>query len=304
MDSVDRRGKRAVTPSNPCATVLLCAASAILLSACSTSKLAVGSMVPVLENTSKAAMRADDPALVEDALPTSILLLEGMHETDPGNHDVARLASMFDFAHAFGFLESVDTLRASSLYDKGRTMGWKALDRPEIEQAIRSGTLDEMHAALPKLKKDDAPAMLWTAANWAGWMQLNLQDPTAAADFSRLLPFAERLAELDDTAYWGMPRVLLGSIHAARPVALGGNLERARTEFDRAYAISGRNLLLAQVFEAKTYCVQAFDATCYESRLREVLDAPAKPLPDAELLNQIARREASRLIERTEEIFE
>jgi hypothetical protein len=261
-------------------------------------------MVPVLENTATAALRSDDPALVEDALPTSILLLEGMHETDPGNHDIARLAAMLDFAHSFAFLEPVDTLRASSLYDKGRNMGWSALDEPKLESAIRSGTLDEMRAALGKLEEDHAPAMLWIAANWAGWMNLNLHDPTAAADISRLLPFTERLAEVDETAYWGMPRVLLGAIHAARPVALGGNLERSRSEFDRAYAISGRNLLLAQVYEAKTYCVQAFDADCYTTRLREVLDAPAKSLPDAELLNQIARREASRMIERTEEIFE
>ncbi len=161
-----------------------------------------------------------------------------------------------------------------------------------------------MRDALPDLKKDDAPAMLWIAANWAGWMQLNLHDPTAAADISRLLPFAERLAELDEEAYWGMPRVLLGAIHAARPVALGGDLERSRDEFDRAYAISGRNMLLAQVFEAKTYCVQAFDSACYESSLRRSSGRASQGIPEAELLNQIARREAARMIERTEEIFE
>jgi hypothetical protein len=281
-----------------------CIAASLLLSACSTSKLAVGAMVPVLENTATAALRSDDPALIEDALPTSMLLLEGMLDTDPGNREIARLASMFDFAYAFAYVEPVDTLRASSFYDKGRTMGWRSLDRPDLERSIRSGTLDEMRDAVGKLRQKDSPAMLWIAANWAGWMQLNLHDPSAAADFARLLPFAERLAELDETAYWGMPRVLLGAAHAGRPPALGGDLARSRTEFDRAREISGGTLLLAMVYEAKTLCVQSFDSACYESALREVLDAPAKPLPDAELLNRIARREASRMIERTEEIFE
>lgn len=261
-------------------------------------------MVPVLENTANVALRSSDPQLVEDGLPTSLLLLEGMQETDPGNRDLARLSSMLSFAYAFAFVEPVDVERASLFYDKGRSAGWSALGKPALEKAIRDGTLDEARSALTKLRSKDAPALLWIAANWAAWTQLNLDDPTAAADFARLLPLTERLVELDESSFWGMPRVLLGSVHAGRPVALGGDLQRARAEFDRAYEISGRNLLLAQVYEAKTYSIQAFDSDGYVALLREVIDAPPHPLPDAELLNQIARREAARLIERTEEIFE
>lgn len=276
----------------------------LFLSACSTSKMAVGAMTPVLENSVDVAMRSNDPQLVEGALPTSIVLLEGMQKTDPGNEDVARLASILSFAYAFAFIEPVDTLRASGFYERGLEHGWLALEHPSLEKAIRSGTFEELRDALPKLKKKDAPAMLWIAANWAGWTQLNLEDPTAAADFARLLPFAERLVELDEKSYWGMPRILLGSIHAGRPAALGGSLQNAQEEFTRAFDIADRNLLLAQVFYAKTYCVQAFDSECYKSSLNEVLQAPPNALPEAEFLNQIARREAARLLERAEEIFE
>ena len=101
-----------------------------------------------------------------------------------------------------------------------------------------------------------------------------------------------------------MPRILLGALHAARPVMLGGDPERATTEFERAFEISGRNLLLAQVFYAKTWCVQTFDAEAYESSLREVLDAPAGLLPEAEFLNRIARIQAESLLDEAEEIFE
>jgi hypothetical protein len=276
----------------------------LLLSACSTSKMAVGAMTPVLENATDVALRSGDPKLVEDALPTSILLLEGMLETDPKNHDVARLASMLSFAYAFAFLEPADTLRASAFYDRGRELGWRAFHRSRDEEAIRRGTFEQFRDTLPKLKEEDAPAMLWIAANWAGWTQLNLENPTAAADFARLLPFAERLVELDETSYWGMPRILLGASYAGRPAALGGSLQNAQREFNRAFEIGDRNLLLAHVFYAKTYCVQAFDSECFTSSLKEVLQAPPNALPEAEFLNQIARREAARLLERTEEIFE
>lgn len=261
-------------------------------------------MTPVLERTVDAALRWDDPYLVVDALPTSILLVEGMLESDPGNRELARLGAMLDFSYSFAYLERENVDRASSLYARGLEVAWRALDDPESERAIREGTFAELGTAVAGLDEDDADSMLWICANWGMWIQLNLQDPMAAADLARLMPLAERLAELDDTLFWGMPRILLGALHAGRPVVLGGNLERARQEFDRAFAISDRNLLLTQVFFAKTWCVQAFDAEAYESSLREVLDAPTGLLPEAEFLNRIARIQAESLLEDAEEIFE
>ena len=78
-----------------------------LLTGCSTSRLTVDLMVPVLRNTTEVALRSEDPRLVGDALPTSILLLEGMLETHPRQSEVGILASMFYFAYAFGYVEAI-----------------------------------------------------------------------------------------------------------------------------------------------------------------------------------------------------
>jgi hypothetical protein len=266
--------------------------------------MAVDFMVPVLENTTEVALRSPDARLVGDALPTSILLLEGMLETHPRQRDVARMAAMFRFAYAFGFIEDEDPERALAMYDAGRELAWRAFGDEDAERAIRDGTFDEMNAALAKVRPKQAEALLWVAANWGMWIQLNLGDTRAVADVARLMPLAERVAEMDETLFWGMPRVLLGALHSARPVMLGGAPERSRAEFERAFRISDRNLLIAQVFFAKSYCVQAFDADAFTSSLREVLDAPGGMLPDAAFLNQIARVKARSLLDRTEEIFE
>lgn len=271
---------------------------------CSTSRIAVRSMTPVLENTVTAALRSDDPDLVGDGLPTSLLLLEGMLETSPGRRDVAQLAGLLSFAEAFAFLEDESPERASRLYRRGLEHSWSAFGRAGIERAIRDGTFEELHAALPGIRRDDAEALLWVCANWAMWIELNREQPRAAADLARLLPLAERVADLDEELFWGMPRILLGALHAGRPVTLGGDPVRSRAEFERAFAISGRNLLLAQVFFARFWCVQTFEAEAFETSLREVLDAPPGLLPDAELLNRIARRKAEALLARAEEIFE
>jgi hypothetical protein len=259
---------------------------------------------PILRNTTTAALRSDDPQLVGDALPTSLLLLEGMLETRPGHSDIATQAALLYFAYAFAFVEADDPQRASRLYDRGRELAWVALDKREEERAITSGTFDEVHAALARMGKGEAEPLLWVAANWAMWIQLNLEETRAAADLARVMPLAEKVAELDEERMWGLPRILLGALHAGRPVMLGGDPERARREFERAFEISGRNLLLAQVFFAKFYAVQTFDRDVFESSLREVLAAPPGTLPDAELLNQIARLMAERLLDQADEIFD
>ena len=280
------------------------AAIGLAASGCSTSQLAVNSFTPVLENTVDVALRSEDPRLIGDALPTSLLLADGMLETSPGNRDLAELSGLLNFAYAFAFVEAEDPARASLFYDRGRERAWQALDRPEFERTVREGSFEELHAALDSISDDDLDALLWVCANWGMWIQLNLQEPRAAADLARLMPLAEALAERDDTLFWGMPRILLGALHAGRPVMLGGDLDRAQEEFDRAFAISDRNLLLAQVFYAKTWCVQSFDAEAFDATLREVLDAPTGQLPDAELLNRIARIQAGSLKARAEDIFE
>ena len=276
----------------------------VWLTGCSTSRMTVDLMAPVLDNTVTAALRSEDLQLVEDALPTSLLLLEGMVGTHPDQKDVARLASMLNFAYAFAFVEKEDPVRALTFYEKGRELGWRAFGRPKLEDTIREGTFAELDVALEEIRVKDVSNLLWAATNWAMWIQLNLAETRAVADLARLMPLMERLAELDDTEFWGMPRILLGSLHASRPVILGGNPERALTEFDRAFEISDRNLHLAQVFFAKTYCVQTFDAEAFESSLQEVLNAPDGVLPEAAFLNRIAYVQARDLLAQAEEIFE
>jgi hypothetical protein len=282
--------------------LLLVAASS--LGGCSTSRLAIGAMTPVLQNSMKAALRSEDPQLVRDALPASMLLAEGMLETRPGQTEVATLASLFYFCYAFAFVEEEDPPRASSLYERGIALGWQAVAKPQAEEAIRAGDFDALRAVLPTLDAADAEALLWLTANWASWIQLNLKDTGAVADLARVRLLAERLVALAGDDFWGLPHILLGAIHASRPKTLGGDPEKAREEFARAFSAAERNMLLAHVFYAERYCVQVFDAEEYESTLREVLAAPHGELPEAELLNQIARQRATSLLAKTEEIFD
>ena len=104
----------------------LVAVAIALLGGCSKSKLAVGAMVPILDNSKNAAMRSNDVKTFYAATPGNIFLLEGLIETDPKNRDLRITASMIYFSYAFTVGDD-DPDYASLLYLKGFEHGRTAL---------------------------------------------------------------------------------------------------------------------------------------------------------------------------------
>jgi len=123
------------------------------------------------------------------------------------------------------------------------------------------------------------------------------------ADLPAIQLLLERADELDPGYMYGVPPLLLGSFHAARPPILGGDPERARGYFTRATEVGGGKLLLAPVFEARYYARAVLDEELYAARLRAVLAAPVDIAPDIRLLNAVAQRKAADLLARQDEYF-
>ncbi len=89
------------------------------LTGCSPSKLAVGAMVPILENTKTVAFASNDMRTFNAATPSNLFLLEGLIKTEPGNRDLRVTASMLYFSYAFTFDDPADADYATMLYRKG-----------------------------------------------------------------------------------------------------------------------------------------------------------------------------------------
>jgi hypothetical protein len=94
-----------------------------------------------------------------------------------------------------------------------------------------------------------------------------------------------------------------GTLEASKPVVTGGDPEVAREHFERAFAISERKLLIFHVFYAQYYCRSQLDEEAFDETLREVLEAPADLKPEYRLLNEVARRKASNLMEQRDDLF-
>ncbi len=280
------------------------AAGLILQSGCSFArKVAVGQMVPIIENATQSARERTDLQLVAQALPANLLLVDGLIRTDPTNRGLLANSSFLHFGYALGFVEEDSLELASQYYAVGRDHGLRALDSRKPFARQRNGTLEEFERGLKVLKRIDVPALAWTTANWGRWISLNLESPAAIAQQPRLEAMLNRLLELDPEFEAGLPHVLRGMFDAMRPEMLGGRPDSARAHFERAFALGGDANLLYRVFYAEFYCRQVLDEACFDAALDAVAQANATGAPQFALMNEIARRRARRLRAHRDEMF-
>jgi hypothetical protein len=278
-------------------------ATAFGFAGCSTTKLAVGSMVPILEQSVDAAQSASDLELVREGTPGNLVLLDGLIRTDP-RPELLTLGAELYFSYAFAFIEDMDPERAAGLYATGRDYGRRALSRrKDVARALEAADAPALTAALADLDRDDAPEVLWTAAAWAGWANLSLDQPAAVADLPLIEALLDRAAGLDEGYLYGLPHLLLGAFHAARPPLLGGDPERAERHFTRARELGQGNLLMVPVFEAKYYARAILDPDLFDRLIAETLSAPLDRAPDIRLLNTVAQRKARDLAAIKDDLF-
>jgi hypothetical protein len=263
--------------------------------------MVVASMKPVLSDATRELLRSGDVETVRRALPAQIVTLRGLWSSRPGDGELAaQLAQLYLF-YASGFVEPEDPDYARRLYAEGRDVGLAVLGR---DRGIRRGLAGDPEGLARALeKRGDAELLLWTAACWAGWIGLNLDDPGALADLPTVELLLDRVLQLRPDLFYGMPWLLRGTILGMRPPALGGRPEEAREAFERALEASGGRFLLAKLYFARSYARQVFDRELFERTLREILESPEDLLPEVRLLNVLAKREARRWLERAPEIF-
>ena len=264
-------------------------------------KQAVGTMVPIIEQSVKTVYRDEDLATVEKAIPANLILVRGLCESDPGNRALWTLGAQLYFADAMACVEDESPEAAKLPYRQGLTLGQTALARTGWFHPEQN--LGGFQKGLEKASRKDVPLLFWTLANWVSWINLEVNLPDALAQ----LPYAEaalrRVLELDPGFFQGMPHVMMGTLLASKPVIAGGNPEAARAEFEEALSISGGKLLIFKVYYAQSYCRAALDEEGFVSNLNDVLNSPDDLEPNYRLLNEVAKRKAAHLMERKDDWF-
>lgn len=259
--------------------------------------------MPILENSKTAALASNDIRTFYEAAPANLFLLEGLIATDPKKRDLRHSAAMLYFSYAFTFDAPEDESYATMLYLKGLGHAQASLFRNKEIAKAWDKPFDEFVASLANLGKRDLPALVWTVANWSQFISLHLDSTEVLVDIPRVQALLEKAAEIDGAFFAGLPYMILGSLHAFRPPLMGGDPKASKESFDRAIAVSDGKFLLAHYFYAKFYCYRIQDVDMFEATLSNVIAKPDTILPEYRLLNAIAIRKSTNLLEEKDELF-
>lgn len=274
-------------------------------SACANMRLQlmVDSMEPMLDKMNAAVNENGDVELVKDAMPAALVQLDGMVKASPENPKLLVRAAEAYNGYSFVFVEDNDKNRASKLYYKSFQYAAKALKRRIKFAQVFDGPVREFEQGLSMFWQGDVPALFWTASSWMSWAGLNVDDPEIFLALPKIKAILERCCVLDEGYKYGAAHTLLGILYATRSVAQGGNPEKAKAEFDRAFEISGRKMLVFQLMYAKYYAYQIQDKELYLRTLHEVITAPNDQFPEMAFINAAAKQKAKKLLQNVDEIF-
>jgi tetratricopeptide (TPR) repeat protein len=274
----------------------------ILASGCNQKAFMVKSMDPIMDDMRTAVNRSTDVDLVKDAIPASLVQLDGFIVAAPSDRLLLRGAEAY-FGYANAFVEDVDKKRAGLLYLKARNYALEVLRANDSFAASLDGPEAEFREMLKGMGKSDVPALFWAANSWLGWIAVTPDDPQALMDIPKVVGMLDRVIELDETFYYGSAHAALGAYYASLPKVMGDNTARAKQHFDRAFEISGGRFLFMEYLYAKFYAYQIQDQELFVRTLEKILSTPAEKYPDSAFANEVCKRKARVLLDQIDDYF-
>ncbi|MBA4366613.1 MAG: hypothetical protein C0403_03125 [Desulfobacterium sp.] len=281
---------------------------AIMLMGCTSAartELMISNMKPIMEKMSISTNQNKDVETVRQAMPASLIQLDGFIEASPDNRDLLLRAAEAYSGYAFLFVEDNDKWRAAKLHKKARDYALRALKQNEAMGDPLACSNDEFEKGLQELTKDDARALFFSTNSWLSYLGLGWKfDMSIVNDRPKVLSMMDRMMELDDTFNFGAIHVMFGSYHSIKSNDMGGDLELAKVHFDKAFQISESKFLPWHLLFAKYYCVQTQDRELFVSTLNKIINAPEDLLPEKAFANEATKEKAKRLLDKVDIFFE
>lgn len=282
---------------------------------CSLNKFAINKLGDALANPGTTYAADDDPALIEQAVPFSLKLIESLLESSP-RHEGLLLAAASGFTqYSYAFvqqkadsIEDKDLAAAAALRLRVRRLGVRARD-----YGLRG--LDVRHAGFPdRLRKDpraavreatqaDVPFLYWTAAAIGTAISVSKEIPELVADQLILEALIDRALELDESFNAGAIHTFLITYEMSRQGAAGDPAARSKEHFDRAVAITSGQAASPYVSYAEAVSLSKQDRSEFESVLRQALAIDPNTKMEWRLENLIMQQRARWLLSRVPDLF-
>jgi hypothetical protein len=282
--------------------ILFLAFAPIFLSGC--MQLIIRTAAPsLIPHITASFFEECDPDLARNAIPSNLKLMEGLLKKDPHNSEMlVSLATGFA-GYSLLFVETEDPERASHLYLRARTYGFRALGEKGSALANPELSPEELQATLKTVSESDFRALFWATLSWNAWISLNLDQPRALSQMAAAEACLNKLLEMDAFYLNGLPHILTGVLLSARPPLLGGDPSRAQVHFEAALKENNGKFFLTQVYFARYYAVRVQDKALFERLLQGVMAGNPADLKDVCLINRVMQQRAKHLMQQAEELF-
>lgn len=274
----------------------------LLIFSCSTQRLVIQQMTPVLQNGMASIYEESDLQLAEQAIASDIKLIEGLLKSDPENEELLLMLARGYAGYALGFAEDRDKQRAREFYLRARNHAFKILSR-DLGANPETVPLDKLQALAAGLNQENVAALFWSGFSWAGYIKLSLDEPGALINLPRVEILMQRVLELQPSYFNHAVYLFFGSLYGMRPRMMGGDPDKAGAFFKQAIEKTEGKFLLAHVYAARYYAAKILDEHLFDTYLDHVLSSPLDILPEMNLINAIARRKAQLLKEKKGELF-
>ena len=299
--------------NNPLRAIFCVLCLSMVIGGCNMKRLVIRMSYPMVGEAIDSFFEEGDTVLAQQAAPGNLKLLEGMARGDSKNPAIQLAASRLIAMYTFGYLEDsyepgsdeeqVANQRARALYLRGRDYAIRVLQMHADFKKMMQMNLPDFRAALKVYQKKQVPELLWAAFNWGLYINLSREDLAAMAELSKVGAMAERVIELDESYYYGSAHIFMMVYHSSIPKSLGGDPDKAKAAFERAWKISAGRYLPTKYLFAKNYCVQTQDRPLFEKMLNDILEAPDDVLPEQALATAVMKIKAKRLLKMADDLF-
>jgi hypothetical protein len=240
----------------------------VLLPSLGCSSLIASQASKLGDDISSAIYNSNDVASVGQAIPTFLVLVDSMIESNPEDADLLKTGAGLNDAYAGVFVPEAQ--RRSNFSAKSLDYAWRAVcSREEAYCAWKSMDFNEFDKAVEQLKRRDLPYAYTLAVSWLNWIRANGDNWSAVASLPRPERILQQVVALDDTYENGMAHLYLGGIATLLP---------------------------------RQYARLVFDQELHNRLLTEVL-AGDPDVPGYVLINTVAQEEATALLAEEAEYF-
>jgi predicted anti-sigma-YlaC factor YlaD len=281
---------------------------------CALKHLAMNSVANSLAKSGDSFGGDDDPALIRDAAPFSLKLLESLLEELPRHRGLLLAACSGFTQYSYAFVESDAELikdsdyrgfvrlqdRARNMYLRGRDYCLRSLELGY--PGIRTRLAADPPGALRRMGQADVPLLYWTAASWGRTIAISLDRPALIDDLPAVQALIRRALQIDEAFKQGALHEVMIALESA-PEAMGGSPERAREHFERALTLSSHASAGPYVTFARSVLLPQQKRVEFTEMLNRALEIDVDANRPLRLANILAQQQARFLLEHLADLF-